>query len=83
MSKKGISRSTRHFGSIRYIKDRIRRNNPMKSFLEEYGIVIVVAIVILALIAVAVFFKTTGASSINGMLNRFMQAGGNTFNENA
>ena len=55
----------------------------MKSCLEEYGIVIVVAIVILALIAVAVFFKTTGADSINGMLQRFMNAGGNTFNENA
>lgn len=50
----------------------------MKSFLEEYGIVIVVAIVILALIGVAIFFRTTGTTSIQGQLNNFLDAANNT-----
>ena len=47
----------------------------MKSFLEEYGIVIVVAIVIIALIGVALFFKTRGVNSIEGFLNNFLNEG--------
>ena len=49
----------------------------MKSFLEEYGIVIVVAIIILMLIAVAVIFRTSGKNSILGVLNNFMNQAGN------
>ena len=46
----------------------------MKSFLEEYGIVVVVAIVILALIGVAIFFRGEGVNSIEGQLNNFLSA---------
>lgn len=44
----------------------------MKSFLEEYGIVIVVAVVIIALIGVALFFKGAGTEAIKGYLNNFL-----------
>lgn len=47
----------------------------MKSFLEEYGIVVVVAIVIIALIAVALFFQDKGVNSIKGFLNNFLEKG--------
>lgn len=49
----------------------------MKSFLEEYGIVIVVAIIILMLIGVAVIFRTSGKNSILSILNNFMGQAGN------
>lgn len=49
----------------------------MKSFLEEYGIVIVVAIIILMLIAVAAIFRTSGKNSILSVLNNFMKQAGN------
>lgn len=43
----------------------------MKSFLEEYGLVVVVAIVVLALVAVAFFFKTSGTKGIQSNLQKF------------
>lgn len=52
----------------------------MKSFLEEYGIVIVVAVVIIALIGVAVWFKTNGTASIKDWLSQFIEKGGLTNN---
>lgn len=54
----------------------------MKSFMEEYGIVVVVAIVIVALIAVAVVFKNSGTTSIKEMLNNFLTQGGNNLGTN-
>lgn len=48
----------------------------MKSFMEEYGIVVVVAIVIVALILIATAFKTSGSQSIVSMLNNFLTKGG-------
>lgn len=47
----------------------------MKSFMEEYGIVVVVAIVILALIGVAMFFRSSGSQSIRDTLAGFLNQG--------
>lgn len=48
----------------------------MKSFLEEYGIVIVVAIVIIALIGLAVVFSgDAGVGRITGFLTQFLDQG--------
>ena len=44
----------------------------MKTFMEEYGKVIVVAIIVVALITVALLFKTSGMESINGIWKNFM-----------
>lgn len=48
----------------------------MKSFLEEYGIVIVVAVVIIALIGLAVIFSgDAGVGRIQGFLTQFLDQG--------
>ena len=44
----------------------------MSSFLEEYGKVIVVIIVIAALIFLAGVFKTIGSEKATGSFNKFM-----------
>ena len=44
----------------------------MSAFLEEYGKIIVVIIVIAALIGLAILFKTTGTKNATGSFGSFM-----------
>ena len=44
----------------------------MSAFLEEYGKIIVVIIVIAALIVLASIFKTIGSDKATGSFNKFM-----------
>ena len=47
----------------------------MSAFLEEYGKIIVVIIVIAALIGLAVLFKNTGKSNAENSFGAFMNIG--------
>ena len=44
----------------------------MSAFLEEYGKIIVVIIVIAALIGLAIMFKHTGTKNATGSFDKFM-----------
>ena len=68
--------------SFKKINFKKGKKYTMKSFMEEYGIVVVVAIVIVALIAVAVVFKNSGTTSIKEMLNNFLTQGGDNLGTN-
>ena len=52
----------------------------MSAFLEEYGKLIVVIIVVAALIGLAILFKTVGSSNATGSFGRFMNAANKTTN---
>ena len=45
----------------------------MKSFMEQYGMIMVVGFIVLALISVAMFFRGSGTNSITNFLNEFME----------
>lgn len=45
----------------------------MKAFLQEYGIILVVVIIMLALIGVAVFLRHPGPETMKGYLNNFVE----------
>lgn len=45
----------------------------MKSFLEEYGLIIVAIIVIAALIALSLYFKTTASNKAVTQFDKFME----------
>ena len=49
----------------------------MSAFLEEYGKIIVVIIVIAALIGLAILFKTTGSKNATGSFDKFMGVANN------
>ena len=53
----------------------------MSAFLEEYGKVIVVIIVIAALIGIAVLFKKTGTDNATKSFTGFMTIAGDSVNE--
>ncbi len=52
----------------------------MSAFLEEYGKIIVVVIVIAALIGLATIFKNSGSSNAQGSFNSFMDIANNAVN---
>ena len=54
----------------------------MSAFLEEYGKIIVVIIVVAALIALAILFKTNGSANATGSFDAFMNTA-NTAVDNA
>ena len=49
----------------------------MSAFLEEYGKIIVVIIVIAALIGLAILFKSTGTKNATGSFDKFMGVANN------
>ncbi len=52
----------------------------MSAFLEEYGKIIVVIIVVAALIGLAILFKVNGSSNATGSFDKFMDVSNNTMN---
>jgi hypothetical protein len=52
----------------------------MSAFLEEYGKIIVVIIVIAALIGLAILFKTVGTENATGSFDKFMGIANNAVN---
>ena len=53
----------------------------MSAFLEEYGKIIVVIIVIAALIGLAILFKSTGSENATGSFDKFMGIADNAVKE--
>lgn len=54
----------------------------MSTFLEEYGKVIVVIIIVAALIGLALWFKKTGTENATSSFNSFMNTASQAANEN-
>lgn len=52
----------------------------MSAFLEEYGKIIVVIIVVAALIGLAILFKTTGSKNATDSFDKFMGVANNAIN---
>ena len=62
-------------GDMSTINCQINENNGgnfMSAFLEEYGKIIVVIIVVAALIALAILFKTSGSQNATSSFDAFM-----------
>lgn len=54
----------------------------MKSFLEEYGLIIVAIIVVAALIGLAIYFKTSATDKAQGNFDTFTNKADQIVNEN-